>query len=1676
MDTLMSSLPDTHSPATRFVLKEVIAASALATALYDCTTLRQAISTLYLYIEKRVDANRIISVADYVKEILDVDILHPQTLDDDDEDDPLPAWLTSLKSLRTNWRSVSGNSAFKQVSNLLSMASALGLCDAAHLKFDVNGIRIFSIPMYKKHITAMDFMDAAFDTALYFLEGGYKCFQTGTLEPFIFSNDEARLFDQTYFELCDIAPFMKTGTMEQKKGVSENDFDHKLSKAIEKSETLYYAAEGSFEKGVIHARMMRLRAIRADFLAIRSDGKLREAPYGVYIWGEPGVGKSTISSVLMRVILQANGYSAADERIITINESDKFEPTFKGFINGVTIDDWGQTKSNFVDKSPVEKIFELVNNVAAYANMPEADLKGKIPKTPKAVVANGNTTAYIVAGKYTVSSAAAVRRFLSHIEVRVKKEFALPDGRLDSDKVLEHYGGELPPVPDLWDLQVYRPDTKNSPTYLESEPVAMTLPECIRRIVKDSRLHFARQAKVVQYGANLDEKLGSCETCHLPTCMCTCTPTLENQALTYEDARTQVRQLVAEVSALSSPWLTWTNYVPDYVFDNSKFDFVIAFLKRRQIWNETHNAFTMWKGATLLSLLSTLMWGVFGVFMIIPATWLYIRTLIRRKREIIMQLRDMNGAMPELFKRVRDNHVHYIAATGTTLGLVYLLIRAYRSFRQLNDQGTLSPKSFADIKARDAEVSPWADIVVERPKATKRAETIHNMDEFKNFIRNNVVYVELQDSESTRFSNAFLYKSNVVIVPRHMFKSDKALMTIYRKGKESRANGTTYTSHVDLSVQSAILGEDLVMVTFDSAPPFKDVSSVISLAQHRDTPAVLFHMDDQGTYYSHKIYARKGTVRTRAAVFDGYTYLVEAGTFDGMCMAPIISDTVSRQIIGFHLGGLGKKGGAASVTAEQLSHCYDDLMKKPLSLNLPSKGKVLEEQYGQKFYTGEVIHPKEPVNFLPESNALTVYGTCTGRQKTHSSVIRTPISDIVHEVTGQRNVWGPPQFHSWKPWQASLEHSSKPSIGIEVALVARAVDDYQQPLIDIIKENQPLRETMRKLTPMENVCGRDGERFIDALKPNTSVGFPLSGAKSAYLTDLDPAQYEEFNSPRELDQQFWDAVDEMREVYRRGERNHPIFKACLKDEPTPIDKEKVRVFQAAPLAFQLLIREYYLPVARILSLYPLISECAVGVNAQGPEWNELRRHVTKYGEDRILAGDYSKYDLRMPAQLVKAAFKVLINLAKATGNYTDDDILIMEGIASDVAYPVMAYNGILLELAGSNPSGQNLTVFINSIANSILMRCACFDIVEERKLGQTLFREIAAMLTYGDDVKGSVKEGFDEFNHLSYAAFLAERDMKFTMPDKTSTPTRYMNDADADFLKRKNVWCSEVEMYMGALDEMSIFKSLHSVLLSTAVSPLEVSAMNVDGALREWFAHGREKYETRRAQMIEVAQQAEITHMCSNLDKDYDYMLTQFALKYDVEILDSQCGVKPPATSAEIETYCRLLAYKENMQKKGYTDNKTYRKTLRRLNNLELAVDFEDAPLVAQVGNYELSRKAPFENEDEQLAYAKRYFETMGFYCVGINIPAFGTPCIGEIDGLFRYDNPDGDPVVFILLEAKLTKQSRQKGIAQLGKYGLALATLQSTSHIRTVLMTGDEFEHIGDFGVSNFPFPPEIE
>jgi hypothetical protein len=1463
---------------------------ALYTALRECTTISQFTAICVMFIKQHVSGSLVRITLDYFHEIMGG--LEPQDSSDD------PSWILFFKQLKTNWDTSVSSPMFGKLSKLLAMAVSIGLCQLSDVTFDIYGVKAFSLNLKEKHTTAKDFFQCLLDTVVFFIEGGYQCFKQRSLRP-LFVGDSAMLeYEKNYYLCLECADLAKAGNLQKFKDMTDNDFDKLLSDTLATCEGFCRASHPGTEKNLLLRQKEKLLMCHSQFRQTRLLGGLRVAPYAIGVFGPSGVGKSSIAQLLMTCALQANDYNADDDRVVTLNESDKFMSNYKSYVNGVYIDDLGNTKTEFVERSPAQKIIELVNNVQAYAPQAEAEMKGKVAIEPKVVLITRNVKERF-AHEFSNEPASILRREKITLTVSVRDQYAT-QGMLDQDKVNAAFGRDAPVIQDLWLIDVERAyPVKNNlvgrPDNVGWEPVKLDgkeLLQCsifdvIRYVQRDSQSHFGHQKELVERTKDISAKLDVCSTCKFPAQMCTCTSCLEPHFGLHDVQRFvsssaddfvggPVCHAYQELRNFDASWVSVLNCMPDWLFHS-----VIgrSYLEWRNypLYTEQYE----WVKTRTLRLLCALgLMCLFDSRMLIVMLCVLVHachSILAYREFLINEVLESRASVPLILKDFRDNQAKYLTRSCLAIASIYALVKAWRVFNRFTPQGNLSPTSMQEIRERDAEENPWLGVSVTPLHTSDKSKCI-TLAHLESLVAQNLCHMSYEYDGKRAFCDAFFPCSNVAILPQHIWKANELIATFSRKG--NLVIGGHFKAPLSRSLSVNIPSTDMCMVWIANGGSWKDLTGYFPLGSAVRCPASVIFKAEDGSVEKSQTVVEPGLVRAAHMAYYGLNYTLDKETFKGLCMAPIVSQTRAPAIIGFHLAGkTGTRIGAGgSLTQHQVHDAIERLRNLEGVLLSTSNGDMPRERYDVQFYEGEEIHKHSPVRFLPKGANIEVYGSCRGRARHFSEVVQTPISEHVTSICGIDNKWGKPKFHLGEAWQVSLAHSCKPSPGMPGDHLQAAVFDYKQGFIEKLKTVPGILKETVPLTEMETVCGIDGRRFVDKMPGRTSMGYPLGGPKNDHLTLLDPEEYPSHACPMQLDGVFWDEAKKMEDAFREKKRGYAIFKGCLKDEPTSVVKDKVRVFQSAPIELQLLVRKYYLPVARLLSLFPLDSECAVGINAQGPEWEQFTEHIGKFGKDRIFAGDYSKYDLRMPAQLVLAAFRILIDIAELCG-YSDDHIRVMEGIATEIAYPLMAYNGDLLMLFGSNPSGQNLTVFINGIVNSLLVRCYLFSL---KLIPRVRARDVVAFLTYGDDIKGSNNSKYP-ISIKGYAAFLAKYDMVFTMPDKNSELVDLMKDEDADFLKRKNVYVPEIQMHLGALDEMSIFKSLHTVLRSPAVSLKEQCMMNIDGALREWFAHGREVYEMRRKQMQEVASLGGIAHGCSGLELTYDDRIFAFAERYQTQ-------------------------------------------------------------------------------------------------------------------------------------------------------------------------------------------------
>lgn len=850
------------------------------------------------------------------------------------------------------------------------------------------------------------------------------------------------------------------------------------------------------------------------------------------------------------------------------------------------------------------------------------------------------------------------------------------------------------------------------------------------------------------------------------------------------------------------------------------------------------------------------------------------------------------------YQRVWNNVSRFtlsVVTAGAILSAIELVKGVYRLAWQTEtaEQSALDPND-EEIQKVSVSQNIWSRSVSSVTPTTKTGEQLCNN------IAGGLRHIIIKTPTGEDITCAMTVRMNFLIMPYHCWFANKDITGIPLESLEvdmirspTVKNGKTINGSMCKSMRlwlrncERIGNFDACIVHTTYGGPVKDLVPYIWSQKDRvmgkNHQTITIYRDTQGEIKQES----SASAVSQASYMRGPNGNIpvewpclhvtrNSGWKGGDCGSITVTTTTDPKIVGMHVLGstMYNTGLSCAFTQEDVLDAIEKIKLRTVCIvTAEETGSRPTKICGVSVSISEKIPDSAVINFDNGiGDRISVYGGLGEAVKMKTDISSSMLAKACEQYYGPTR-WGPPKFHQWKPWAEYMKQCSNPVTNIDPELLNSAVVDYLVGLKLKLQTLPTLMTETRPLTDQEVVLGIPGRKYVDRMCMSTSAGYPFTGAKSKVIkiteTPTPVFQFLETGIQAE-----WDLA---REQMSTGVIPMQIFKACLKDEVLPLDKEKVRVFQACPLILQLLIRQYFLPIARILSVIPLVSECAVGINCYGPEYEEMYRHIEKYGSDRILAGDYSKWDQRLPFELTSRAFGIMIEIARFTGNYSDKELKIMESIAHAVCMPHIMVSGTLYQLWGSNPSGQNLTVYINSISNSLLMRMGFFHATNSRMN----FRQYVACITYGDDIISSVKKGVT-FTFNTYKQFLENIGMKFTLPTKDDMDVYpdYLTVDTASFLKRLPVFIPEIGVRIGALEFDSILKSLYCYTKSKE-GQRNVMSDCLTTAAHELFAHGRKFYDVHATNMAKIAQDSDI--VCPKLLLSFDERAAEWKSRYQKE-------------------------------------------------------------------------------------------------------------------------------------------------------------------------------------------------
>lgn len=961
-----------------------------------------------------------------------------------------------------------------------------------------------------------------------------------------------------------------------------------------------------------------------------------------------------------------------------------------------------------------------------------------------------------------------------------------------------------------------------------------------------------------------------------------------NRPLGEGDDLPTLEKWIQECDKLSHiPALDWVSWLPKKIFDKSWVQWGITFLRSKEYASQVK-----WLGWLYMWSLTASTWFC-GASVFLPGISFFglcsFAVASARKTYLVKRISKSRALMPSLVKRIRDGDIAKGKQICYFFGAFLSIYAVYKTVKHLSKVADGLTADGGEFSLPQEKENVWLSPELE--PLPEGLNTSHSADDVAGVIVKQLAYIEIADRETGKkeSANGLFIDSNCLLIPNHMKPTETMDLTV-RMAALGTLTGKNFTCMLSPEqcitivpttrgkVTSAVLGDsesDLCLCYIASSGSMKALWKFFpeSLSKRSIMTRMVWKDADASSKEWKTCFSQFGNAKTARAKFtNGAYYKLSEPGFGGLCMATHIHAVASKAYIaGFHLAsdrGTTCLNCAEMVTRQDLEAARDVLDLRSNVVLTSSSGLMPTEAYGIDYTPEPNIPMKSPTRYQT-SGQVDVYGSLPQYSvRPSSSVIESPISEAVGDIMGVPQQWGPPancrrpgeRIPAWAPYQKYLAGAGNATQEFPAGVMARAMDDYLAQLDEVMDtpEGKACLARVRPLTDVEIVSGIDGVKFVDAMKPKTSMGFPLNRPKNEFLIDLDPQEYDQA-CPRDIDPETKALAQQLIAAYRRRERGYPTFKGCTKDEPKKLSSLKARLFQASPAYYQWVLRKYNLTICHFLSSFALGTECAVGTNSHSPSWHVLDEWLTEFGEDQIIAGDFVAYDQHMSPNMTLLSFKVFEHIAKRAG-YSEDDLLIMRGIASDCVYPVMILNGDLIQLYGSNPSGQNLTVYTNSIVNSLYHRCVFFTLYPNY-VGR--FRDAVHLITYGDDSKQGVDKKYSDYNHTRVQRVFLTYGIEYTMADKEAESVPFIHHTEASFLKRWSRFDSSYHytredgrvcegMWIAMLDEESIFKSLHCNLASADASPEQVAAQCMDQAMGEWFFYGRQVFEERHAQLKSV--------------------------------------------------------------------------------------------------------------------------------------------------------------------------------------------------------------------------------
>lgn len=333
--------------------------------------------------------------------------------------------------------------------------------------------------------------------------------------------------------------------------------------------------------------------------------------------------------------------------------------------------------------------------------------------------------------------------------------------------------------------------------------------------------------------------------------------------------------------------------------------------------------------------------------------------------------------------------------------------------------------------------------------------------------------------------------------------------------------------------------------------------------------------------------------------------------------------------------------------------------------------------------------------------------------------------------------------------------------------------------------------------------------------------------------------------------EFRDAVQHGLDLLDEGVVVAPLVELVAKDEVRPVrklDEYNVRLFSVLDVDYNIIVRMYMMPLVVFLLKEKKASECYGQMHAASRQWTELYEYLVEPGFSKFADMDFSAFDTCHDEKVFLAVSYVMMILAAECG-YSQRDAQKVAFLVQSMGTQVCQYKGDYFLKTKGMPSGVILTLIINSLANSLLMRVVFSELTG---LHQNDFRKHVRLATVGDDnIHSFSDEIANQFTMAKAQPIYQKLGYTITPASKGEILVDHMPLADLVFVKRRFVLWAD-GLYRAPIDPDSIYKAFCFEPKGGETTSVDRLKSVFTSGLYEAYLHGEEFFNNFVKEMTVV--------------------------------------------------------------------------------------------------------------------------------------------------------------------------------------------------------------------------------